>query len=539
MIYDLEVVLDVVEPPVMRRLLVEGETTFGELHAILQLAFEWEDSHLHSFWVMKREGREGRTEIGPIPPPGLQDGQLPLDEEEQRLDRWLLQPGDEAVYMYDFGSDWSHRITLKGIAKEEPEEVYPVCIGAFGEPAEEDTFPPEYDGSGGRTPEELVADINDEFNEFADLLDGDLLTDLLAGAPDGPGETFSFGDPDDLDGGPDEEDVREIWSETLSAVKELGKSKPWEFIGSDQVFAIKDPHLAEPIFVSVLGAGGEEFGVVTYYGWEGYSYLLKLFDGTLKKEESLYALTGLAVYLENREDLSKEDYQLIKDHGFSFRGKKQWPCFRNFEPGFAPWIPDPDEAALLTNILSAVHSTVEIIKGGNEVPEFHRDGEMLAYMPDEEDPELMEPVIIAAPILPSEPEIPLFLNELDVKRLQKLPAVDVPFEFGLFRMLGAVQEQPGDRPFFPLIALALHIETGMVASYDLLPATEPAIAAQPALADFLTRIETVPAKLHVDEKTATYLKPLTDKLGIRLYVKKRLNGLEKVMQGMESGMDLM
>jgi hypothetical protein len=50
-IYQLRVVLCGVSPLVWRRLLVVNETSLGELHEILQNAFDWSGEHLHSFFA--------------------------------------------------------------------------------------------------------------------------------------------------------------------------------------------------------------------------------------------------------------------------------------------------------------------------------------------------------------------------------------------------------------------------------------------------------------------------------------------------------
>jgi len=47
---------------VWRRLEVESGSTLGTLHAVLQIAFAWEDSHVHEFQVGVR--RFGRPDVG-------------------------------------------------------------------------------------------------------------------------------------------------------------------------------------------------------------------------------------------------------------------------------------------------------------------------------------------------------------------------------------------------------------------------------------------------------------------------------------------
>lgn len=51
-IYQLRVVRCGVSPLVWRRLLVASETSLGELHEILQNAFDWSGEHLHRFFAL-------------------------------------------------------------------------------------------------------------------------------------------------------------------------------------------------------------------------------------------------------------------------------------------------------------------------------------------------------------------------------------------------------------------------------------------------------------------------------------------------------
>ena len=49
--YQLKIDLAGTEPPVWRRLLVGGDMNLGLLHAVIQVAMGWTNSHLHLFRV--------------------------------------------------------------------------------------------------------------------------------------------------------------------------------------------------------------------------------------------------------------------------------------------------------------------------------------------------------------------------------------------------------------------------------------------------------------------------------------------------------
>ncbi|MBK3746051.1 plasmid pRiA4b ORF-3 family protein, partial [Paraburkholderia aspalathi] len=54
-IYTLHAQIRDIEPPVWRRIHVDGNITLRKLHHILQATFGWTDSHLHDFEI------DGRT----------------------------------------------------------------------------------------------------------------------------------------------------------------------------------------------------------------------------------------------------------------------------------------------------------------------------------------------------------------------------------------------------------------------------------------------------------------------------------------------
>ena len=61
-ILQLRAVLRGISPLIWRRLLVPSDTTIAQLHGVLQVAFGWEDMHLHRFEIRGREyglSREG------------------------------------------------------------------------------------------------------------------------------------------------------------------------------------------------------------------------------------------------------------------------------------------------------------------------------------------------------------------------------------------------------------------------------------------------------------------------------------------------
>jgi hypothetical protein len=103
-VWRLKVVLQGVRPAVWRRFDTETTVTLNQLHEIIQGAMGWELAHLYSFHNgLGQEIRSGATLAT------------------------VARPGDSLVYLYDFGDDWQHAVTVeKAMAK--PTGTYPRVV---------------------------------------------------------------------------------------------------------------------------------------------------------------------------------------------------------------------------------------------------------------------------------------------------------------------------------------------------------------------------------------------------------------------------
>jgi hypothetical protein len=97
---------------------ISGDTKLSELHAILQTAMGWEDSHLHQF-------RIGQVLYG-VKSPGAPEL---LDEKRPSVSQLLPIKGQRFVYEYDFGDGWEHDVEVESITETKPATQLPGCVG--------------------------------------------------------------------------------------------------------------------------------------------------------------------------------------------------------------------------------------------------------------------------------------------------------------------------------------------------------------------------------------------------------------------------
>ena len=105
----LRVTLAEVEPLVWRRLVVPGTWHLGQLHLVIQAAFNWWNYHLHEFRIGGlRYGDLETDDDG-----GFSDSPRLFDECDVRLLDFGRGSGTAFTYLYDFGDDWHHYVEIE------------------------------------------------------------------------------------------------------------------------------------------------------------------------------------------------------------------------------------------------------------------------------------------------------------------------------------------------------------------------------------------------------------------------------------------
>jgi len=120
-IYQLKIQLEpnYIKPPIWRRILVKSDSTFLDLHKIIQVAMNWTNSHL---WDFNYDGYSITL------PSEDDDWRDVVDASDLRISKILTKEKDKIEYTYDYGDDWKHKITLEKILEVDKKQTYPVCI---------------------------------------------------------------------------------------------------------------------------------------------------------------------------------------------------------------------------------------------------------------------------------------------------------------------------------------------------------------------------------------------------------------------------
>jgi Plasmid pRiA4b ORF-3-like protein len=118
-VYQLHIWIRQISPMIGRRLLVRSDSTLADLHAVIQIAFGWTDTHLHRFRIHGRD--YGVSRIG--------GPTFAHDAHAVRLDSFQFRRNEWFLYEYDLRDSWRHQVRVERHLAAEPRRTYPVCIG--------------------------------------------------------------------------------------------------------------------------------------------------------------------------------------------------------------------------------------------------------------------------------------------------------------------------------------------------------------------------------------------------------------------------
>ncbi len=116
-VYQLKIGLRGTKPPIWRRLEVPADISLARLHTVIQVAFGWDDSHMHAFETPFGRFGVASAELG-------HRAEAPVTVEQ-------VAPAAKSRlgYTYDFGDDWEHDIVVEKVLDRTDTVVYPRCTG--------------------------------------------------------------------------------------------------------------------------------------------------------------------------------------------------------------------------------------------------------------------------------------------------------------------------------------------------------------------------------------------------------------------------
>ncbi len=335
----------------------------------------------------------------------------------------------------------------------------------------------------------------------------------------------------------------EEWRKLYAAAGRAKEMAPWNWMMEDEVFGVRDPESEEIGFVSVMGAGGEHFAIALYPGADALYDFLNLHEAGEQgladdiAPDRVLEIPQLQASFEDREQLDKEDREVIKKLNLKFRGANNWPQFRSYAPGMFPWFLTSSEARLLTVALEQLLDVAPRVREDEDILYGEGDEDFLVRVPRKENANIVwEDKILRVPEPEKKAPAPAPLTPQQLEALKHLPKTALTLEMEL-TMLPMPMREKKERPFFPYLLLITEAERGFVLGTDMaqpLPSLEAMRAGLPLkLAQTLSQLGALPSLITVrTEVTAALLAPLAAELGIQIKQSRELPALDEALNFM-------
>lgn len=111
----------ITKPPVWRKVSVPENFTFLQFHQVIQTIFGWYNYHLFEF---KDKKYQSSFRIAIPYEDDFDFFSEVYDASETKLSKIFSENVKKLLYVYDFGDDWVHEITLESISEEKLKNAY-------------------------------------------------------------------------------------------------------------------------------------------------------------------------------------------------------------------------------------------------------------------------------------------------------------------------------------------------------------------------------------------------------------------------------
>lgn len=134
------------------------------------------------------------------------------------------------------------------------------------------------------------------------------------------------------------------------------EAAPWNHCSDTDIFGVVVPGTGELHFVSIMGGGGQCFGIATYRGWEGLQFFDEVANGVAAEDPDivLKRQNGLLLEFVTKKFLDDFEKEMAEATGFEPADKDGWIIVRELSPGWLPWLPQKKDIEALRSILALV-----------------------------------------------------------------------------------------------------------------------------------------------------------------------------------------
>ncbi len=317
----------------------------------------------------------------------------------------------------------------------------------------------------------------------------------------------------------------EKWREIFFYTVQVANFNPWERFSETDVFALVPKGTREEHFFSFLSDPCGKCGIAIYRDANAYFQARSRLHSPNPKKEPVFWLQNATVFLlGDREDVSKENYALLKALEFKCRGRGNWPYFEDYRIGYAP---RPVDEGTLDVLLDDMGNLFMMMRAIYETTRDHPVSDQTAwirtYSPQDE---MYYTFPADLPASKQSPYTMITMHDNEwLKQLRRAPAkgtISLDWAY-----LPTVLND-GSQRVVPRLMMAVDPASGIILKHALLSPVDNAFDLLFAFISDLVGLRGKPSIIEIcDHELEGYLSDLCQKAGIKLTVRKRLPQLSQ------------
>ena len=285
----------------------------------------------------------------------------------------------------------------------------------------------------------------------------------------------------------------------------------------------------DTVFYSILGRGGECYGIAVYEGYEGLNSFMMLTmqqSMNLKPEYAMFNQKNLTCYWGNRNELTDKQRKTIKELGYSYRGKNQWLYFLSFEPGYYPYNMDESEVLRMSGYLRYLELALCHYDKTDVKVDFEQ-GNMLLFSFGQ-DKKILDFGEEPLPFTSFCYENLIITDDKLLSDVKKKPRCEAVLEADISVLGASVSDKKYDRLANPALSLLGDAHSGVALKFEMLePEDDSAAVLVEKVVGFVFQYG-IPKEIRVSNVIVEAgLNQICSVCGIKLRRVKRLQGLEE------------
>lgn len=326
----------------------------------------------------------------------------------------------------------------------------------------------------------------------------------------------------------------EQWKALYESATRLKEMKPWEKFWDLDIIAVQNGKEEDTVFYSILGHGGNCYGISVYEGYEAFNtfMMLTMQDRlNLQSEYAMFSQKNLTCYWGNREELTEKQRKVIKELGYKYRGKNQWLYFLSFEPGYRPYNLDQEEVIRMTEHFQNLELALQCYEEITEPVDFE-NGEMF-LLEFEKGKKKWRSGAKPLPFTGFKFGNLIITDEDLLAELESSDRYDVILEMDVVIPGFSINDKKYKKPANPTLCMIADAESGMMLRCEMQEPEEDGIAAMAEeLVGFILNVG-IPKEIRVSNVLVEAgLEQICDVCGIKLRRVKCLSAMEEFLEGM-------